>query len=100
MLLQHHAVLLQQAEKIRQDRTHVYEQLRLIDGVQPFTSEANFILFRVTHATQVFEGIKQRGVLIRNLSMSHPLLADCLRVTVGTPQENALFLSALKESLV
>ena len=68
-------------------------------GVTAYPSDANFILFRTSQAERVFDGLKQRGVLIRSLHGSHRLLADCLRVTVGTPDENAAFLSALKQTL-
>jgi histidinol-phosphate aminotransferase len=53
----------------------------------------------VAKATQIFEGLKQRGVLIKNLNGGHPALMDCLRVTVGTPEENERFVVALKESI-
>ncbi|MBI3222654.1 MAG: histidinol-phosphate transaminase [Nitrosomonadales bacterium] len=98
-LLDHHEVLLQQAGQIKRDRALLYQQLQAIPAVQVFPSEANFLLFRVAHATQVFNGLKQRGVLIKNLNGGHPMLHDCLRVTVGTPQENERFVTALKESL-
>jgi histidinol-phosphate aminotransferase len=67
--------------------------------VRAYPSEANFILFRVSHADKVFEGLKQRGVLIKKLHGSHPALADCLRVTVGTAEQNELFIRALQESI-
>lgn len=98
-LLQHHEVLLQQAEQIKRDRAKLYQQLNEIAAVKVYPSEANFLLFRVTDATAVFNGLKQRGVLIKNLSGGHPLLKDCLRVTVGTPDENERFILALQESL-
>ena len=98
-LLQHHDVLLRQAGQIKQDRTWLYERLVGTADVRPYASEANFILFRVIHADAVFAGLKQRGVLIKNLHGAHPLLADCLRVTVGTPEENELFIRALQESI-
>ncbi len=98
-LLQHRAVLLQQAAQIKQDRAWLYERLVGTVGVRPYTSDANFILFRVMHAARVFTGLKKRGVLIKNLSGSYPLLADCLRVTVGTPQENERFIAALQECI-
>ena len=60
---------------------------------------SNFILFRAANADGVFAALKQRGVLIKNVSGSHPMLVDCLRVTVGTPQENDRFLEAVSESL-
>jgi histidinol-phosphate aminotransferase len=48
----------------------------------------------------VHAGLRKRSVLIKNLDGSHPLLANCLRVTVGTPAENAQFIDALRASLV
>lgn len=98
-LLAHHEVLLQQAEKIKQDRAWLYERLVGTVDVRAYPSEANFILFRVARATQVFEGLKQRGVLIKNLSGAHPALIDCLRVTVGTPEQNEQFMAELQSSI-
>ena len=98
-LLQHHEVLLQQAEQIKRDRAKLYQQLNEIAAVKVYPSEANFLLFRVANGTAVFNGLKQRGVLIKNLDGGHPMLQDCLRVTVGTPDENERFMIALKESI-
>jgi histidinol-phosphate aminotransferase len=98
-LLQHHDVLLEQAERIKQQRARLLAALNTIVGVRTYSSEANFILFRVAKATQIFEGLKQRGVLIKNLNGSHPALADCLRVTVGAPDENRSFVVALQDTI-
>ena len=98
-LLEHHEVLLRQAEQIKLDRTKLYSQLGEITGVRVYPSEANFLLFRVAKATAVFEGLKQRNVLIKNLNDGHPMLNDCLRVTVGTAEENIKFIAALQETL-
>ena len=98
-LLQHHDVLLQQAEQIKQNRAWLYERLVGTVDVRAYASEANFILLHVAHAGKVFEGLKQRGVLVKNLNGAHPALADCLRVTVGTPEENERFMVALQESI-
>ena len=98
-LLAHHDVLLQQAEQIKQDRAKLYQQLSEIAAVKVYASEANFLMFCVADATAVFDGLKQRGVLIKNLNGGHPMLKDCLRVTVGTPQENIKFITALQEIL-
>ena len=57
------------------------------------------ILVRVPDAKRVFEGMRARGVLVKNVSGLHPLLADCLRITVGTPDENPLTLAALRGAL-
>jgi histidinol-phosphate aminotransferase len=98
-LLEHHEVLLQQAEQIKRDRAKLYQQLNEIATVKVYPSEANFLLFRVGNAAAIFTGLKQRGVLIKNLSGGHPMLKDCLRVTVGTPNENAKFIAALQETI-
>lgn len=98
-LLEHHDVLLAQAESIRQERARMLAELNAVVGVRTYSSEANFILLRVAKATRIFEGLKQRGVLIKNLDGGHPALADCLRVTVGTKQENTQFLTALHETI-
>ncbi len=98
-LLLHHGVLMQQAAQIRQDRTWLYERLVGTVDVHAYQSEANFILFRVNHAGKVFEGLKQRGILIKNLHGAHPALDHCLRVTVGAPEQNGQFVAALQESI-
>jgi histidinol-phosphate aminotransferase len=98
-VLQHQDLLAQQAAAIKAERTRLFEGLKRIPGVQPFPSDANFILFKTGKAEQVFNGLRQRGVLIKNLHGSHPSLADCLRVTVGTPEEDARFLDVLKETV-
>jgi len=98
-LLDNHDVLLQQAAQIMSERSVLFEQLKAIAGVQVYPTEANFLLFRVSQATAVFEGMKRRGVLIKNLNGGHPQLTDCLRVTVGTPEENQKFIAALQESI-
>lgn len=98
-VLQHPEVLLQQAAAIKAERAVMKQRLDALDGVEVFPSDANFMLLRVNEASRVFEGIKQRGVLIKNLDGSHPLLKNCLRVTVGTPDENARFIAALQAAL-
>ncbi|MDP2142903.1 MAG: histidinol-phosphate transaminase [Gallionella sp.] len=98
-LLDHHEVLLQQAKRIMLERANLRWQLEAVPGVQVYPSEANFLLFRVANATAVFEGLKQRGVLIKNLNGGHPMLRDCLRVTVGTADEGAKFMAALQDTL-
>jgi histidinol-phosphate aminotransferase len=64
-------------------------------GVKVYPSEANFLLFRIENATEIFEALKQRGILIKNLNGGQPKLRNCLRVTIGTAEENIKFMSAL-----
>ncbi len=68
-------------------------------GAQPIKSDANMFLLRVADAAKTFEGLKQRGVLVKNVSKMHPLLDNTLRISVGTPAENQLLLKALQDSL-
>jgi histidinol-phosphate aminotransferase len=98
-ILAHREVLFQQAEQIKRDRAKLYGQLSEIATVKVYPSKANFLMFRVANATGIFNGLKQRGVLIKNLDGGHPMLKDCLRVTIGTPEENERFMIALMESI-
>jgi histidinol-phosphate aminotransferase len=98
-VLRHDNVLTEQAGAIKLERRRLAHALQAVPGVTAYPSDANFILFRISQAERVFEGLKRRGVLIKSLHGSHHLLADCLRVTVGTPEENAAFLSALNQTL-
>lgn len=75
----------------------LHDELEHIPGVQVWPTAANFLLLR-TDVADLFDRLLARGVLVRDFS-SHPRLEGCLRVTVGTPEENQRFLSALKESL-
>ena len=76
------------------------EAMRRTDGVTPYHSDANFILFRTgLPAPVLFTRLVQRGVLVRDVS-GQPMLDRCLRVTIGTPDENARFLEALRESVM
>jgi histidinol-phosphate/aromatic aminotransferase/cobyric acid decarboxylase-like protein len=75
------------------------DALRAVHGVEVFASDANFLLFRIARAAAVFEALAARRVLVKNVSRAHPLLADCLRVTVGTPAENRRFIAALHEAV-
>jgi histidinol-phosphate aminotransferase len=98
-VLAHHDVLAQQAAAIMAERTRLVGEMKHIPGVQPYPSAANFILFNTAGAERVFDGLKRRGVLIKNLHGSHPALVECLRVTVGTPEENSRFLDALQQTV-
>ncbi|MCX7893652.1 MAG: helix-turn-helix domain-containing protein [Burkholderiales bacterium] len=98
-LLERIEVLEDQAARIRADRDGLAERLGQLPGVTVFPSAANFVLVRVPDAGRAFAGMKARRVLVRNFDGAHPLLANCLRLTVGTPEENELMLAALSESL-
>jgi histidinol-phosphate aminotransferase len=84
---------------LRAERTRLTAALSLLPGVTVFPSDANMLLVRVPDSTRAFEGLKARGVLVKHIAGLHPLLAQCLRLTVGTPDENTLMIDALKASL-
>ncbi len=97
--LEHADEYARQAAVIRAERERLQAALKAMPNLRPYPSEANMILVRVPDAKRAFDGMKQRGVLVKNVSGAHPLLANCVRLTVGTPQENELMLDALKASL-
>lgn len=97
--LEHADVFAAQAQDLVAQRALLYEALSALPGVRVWKSDANMILVRVPDASQAFEGLRNRKVLVKNVSKMHPLLVNCLRLTVGTAEENAQMLAALKESL-
>ena len=97
--LEHASEFARQAALLRGERARLQRELAATPGVTAFPSEANMILVRVPGAAKVFQGMKSRGVLVKNVEGLHPLLADCLRLTVGTAEENTLMIDALRASL-
>jgi len=78
-----------------------------MSGVTAYTSEANMMVVRFNGnspvdtdaANRAFEVLKSHHVLVKNVSKMHPLLANCLRLTIGTPDENQQLLAALQAAL-
>ena len=101
-VLRHAVVLDEQAGLIRAERARVCEILAEMPQLRVFETAANFVLLRLSDdlsADAVFAGMKARGVLVKNMSAAHPLLRNCLRITISTSQENAAMLAALQASL-
>ncbi len=102
-LLQNKAVLDAQAAEVLKERERVKPELERIAGLAVYPSAANFLLARVRGGkgagTRVFERMKQQGVLVKDFSGGHPLLENCLRLTIGTPDENRTMVAALREAL-
>jgi len=98
-LLAPHDVLEAQARSINAERDRLTGELRKLHDVTVFPSDANFILVRVPDAHRVFEGMRRRGVLINNLHTGVPLLDGCVRLTIGTPEENRRCRAAFGEPL-
>jgi histidinol-phosphate aminotransferase len=88
----------EQTARIRSSRAELATALAGIEQVEAWPSFANFILFRVRgkSASEIHEGLRQRGVLIKSMDKADPALANCLRVTVGTEEENTAFVHALQ----
>ncbi len=105
--LEHQEVFAAQAADLVQQRERLLKALRAMPGLTVWNSDANMILVRINGkqdgqadaAGLVFERLKAGGVLVKNISKMHPLLANCLRLTVGTADENTQLLATLQKAL-
>ena len=97
--LEHADEYARQAALLCSERERLRAALHGMPAVRAFPSDANMILVRVPDSLRAFEGMKSRGVLVKHIAGLHPLLANCLRLTVGTPEENELMIRALRESI-
>lgn len=95
-VLQHMPVFNAQAEQLKIQREQLFGALQAMKEVTAFPSEANFVLARVPNAAAWFEALKAQGILIKNVSGMSPLLANCLRLTVGSEEENTQLIKALQ----
>ncbi len=99
--LSHQKILDEQTATICKTRESLFAELSKIKSLCVYPSQANFILFRTAggQASSIFNRLKDSGILIKNLSPMGGALEDCLRVTVGTPEENQKFLKALQQAI-
>lgn len=81
---------------VKTERKRLFKELKKMEGAEPYPTDANFILFRVDNAGNIYKALIKKGVLIRNMNS---VFKGCLRVTVGTFKENTIFLKALKQLL-
>ena len=88
----------EQAGAIRAERIRLEAALARLPGTTVFPTQANFVLVRVADANAMFEGLKARRILVKNVHRWHPLLFNCLRITVGTREENDLLVAACTEA--
>lgn len=89
--------LMDNVRRITAERERVCAELQTIAGLQPYPSQANFILMRVRsgQAQALKQALEQRGILLRHYST--PGLTDCVRISIGTPAQNDRALAALRE---
>lgn len=86
-------------QKIKEEKDYMAEQLEYADAVEKvYPSDANFLLFKIQNAKEVYQKLADKGVIVRYRG-NEPLCEDCLRVTIGMPDENVRFLKTLKEVL-
>lgn len=78
------------------ERARLFEGLRQLPGVEAYPSDSNYVLFRVPNAGEVWQQLLDQGILIRDFSRT-PGLENCLRATVGTPEQNEALLAALRD---
>ena len=99
--LEDRATLMANLMAIVAERERVSAELAAIPGVTVFPSKTNFVLFRLpmTNATPVATELASRGVLIRNYANPAYGLADCLRVSIGSPDDDDIFLKELRDIL-
>ena len=98
--LEHAEVFAAQADELCAQRDALVAALHAMPGVEKcWDSQANMVLVRVHDAAKTFAGMRERKVLVKNVSTMHPLLAGCLRLTVGSAAENDQMLAALEASL-
>ncbi|MCH8552260.1 MAG: histidinol-phosphate transaminase [Natronospirillum sp.] len=97
--LEHFPVLEAQTRQIREERERLASVLKELPLARIWPSEANFILVRTPEgqARRWLDKCREQGVLIKCLDGSHPLLQDCLRLTVGTREENDALIAALRQ---
>lgn len=98
--LEHAEEFARQAQAICAERERLLPELAKLPHSTVFPSQGNMILLRVADSAAAFAALKQQGILVKNVSAMHPLLHNCLRLTVGTAAENAQLLQALRAVLL
>ena len=95
--LQHHDVIQTTIDILKAERERVFNELSAIGRLKAFPSEANFITVRVPDADALFNTLKENRILIKKLHGTHPLLAQCVRITVGSPEQNDAVLDIIRK---
>ncbi len=96
VLLRERETIATWAATLKSERARLEAAIAQLPGVTVFPTRTNFVLARVPDAPRWFDALARAGLLVKNLHGWHPLLAHCLRITVGSPAENDALLAALK----
>ena len=91
--------LLRQSQEIIKNREYLLQELNKLKGVKAYPSQANFILFHIDNAQQVFTKLIKQGILIKSFPLQQTSLKNCLRVTIGSKSEIIEFLNVVKNHL-
>ena len=94
--LRHAEAFMQNIETLKNERARVANALAALEDVRVFPSEENFVTARLPNAQQAFNTLQNNKILVKNLHGTHPLLQNCLRLTIGTPEENDQVLRVLE----
>ena len=95
--LQHHDVIQTTIDILKTERERVFNELSAIGRLKAFPSEANFITVRVPDADALFNTLKENRILIKKLHGTHPLLEQCVRITIGSPEQNDAVLDIIRK---
>ena len=95
--LQHHDVIQTTIDILKTERERVFNELSAIGRLKAFPSEANFITVRVPDADALFNTLKENRILIKKLHGTQPLLEQCVRITIGSPEQNDAVLDIIRK---
>ena len=95
--LQHHDAIQTTIDILKAERERVFCELSAIGRLKTFPSEANFITVRVPDADALFNTLKENRILIKKLHGTHPLLEQCVRITIGSPEQNDAVLDIIRK---
>ena len=95
--LQHHDAIQTTIDILKAERERVFNEFSAIGRLKAFPSEANFITVRVPDADALFNTLKENRILIKKLHGTHPLLAQCVRITIGSPEQNDAVLDIIRK---
>lgn len=95
--LQYQPFIVENTARLKAERERVRTAIKAYEQIEDFPSEANFITIRVPDSALLFETLKQNKILVKHLHGAHPLLANCVRLTIGRPEDNQAVLAVIEQ---